>query len=1133
MKKRALLWRLVMIELLFVLIWPAHGTVLAETSLLEQLQQANQSGLIVRTHSETGAITSLRMPDTSIEVPQLRRFSGADASVIGLTFLRTYGALFGLGHTTDGVREIQREQVPAGGTMLKYQQLYQGVPIVAGEIVVAVTAQRRIRNVHAEVLPIETNAIDTRPRISRQDAQYTALVLVQRRRQASTDQLVVSEPSLWIFNPKLLGGPQLPQTTLNWRMEVTGTSEDGRPVREFVLVNAHTGTVTIHFSQIAHALSQRICDNNSALDADGNPDNNCASDKQAIRTNSPTDTGKADVDIAWEFTKATYDYYKTVLNRDSIDNKGMQLISLVNYCVPGLGGCPYENAFWDGVMMTYGATFANADDVVAHELTHGVTERTAGLFYYFQSGAINEALSDIFGELVDRAHDGRSVDASDTPWLMGEDLSIGAIRDMQDPPAFGQPDKMSATDYTADANMDDSGGVHTNSGVANKAAYLLIVGDTFNGQTVSAIGDTKTAALFYGTMTQYLTSGSDYADLADALATVCAGYALDGVFSFTSSDCNQVNKAILATEMTTSPQNAPAPEAAMCSDINVPLVSWSESFNDGKFSSWKSAPAKIWTSFEGYAPDGSKVLYGINQAKAGSATIQLKAPILIPEQAFLHLQHYYLFEYDDSASYDGGLIEYSSDGKNWTDAGPLITTNGYSQILHVGSDNPMGGSLAFGGTSNGYMSSRLDVSTLAGQKLYFRFRIVTDAAVGYDGWLIDNLKLYQCVDPYTNIVQLAGSGNHTCATTIGNRVLCWGQGDAGQIGNGTLLDAPSATFVLDSSYLAVASVVPPSAGGEFGCAIRTTKRVACWGANASGQLGINTLVTSETAATVLIDATTPLTNVVGLATGSQHACAVRADSSVYCWGENGAGQVGNNTETDQKVAVPVQKSGGIALTGVTQVVAGADHTCALVRDGSVWCWGDNGSGELGVGATPLKSAVALPTKVSATKMLTGIRTVATGADVSCAMTTKAALLCWGRNTEGQMGNGTYTNVLFPTAPKIGKKALTNVTQIAMGLGSHLCAIDTSKNIYCWGANANGQLGLNSTEAKNAPTMMNATVKSTLGTVVKITTGLTHTCALNAQLAVYCWGDNSNGQLGDDSGVDSSLLPVRVSVLTEM
>ena len=129
---------------------------------------------------------------------------------------------------------------------------------------------------------------------------------------------------------------------------------------------------------------------------------------------------------------------------------------------------------------------ADADDVVGHELTHGVTDYESNLVYIYQSGAISESLSDIWGEFVDLTN-GRGNDSIGVRWLSGEDLAGGPARDMQNPPAYNHPDRMKHPLYWRAARADDNGGVHINSGVGNKAAYLMTDGDTFNGITVSGI----------------------------------------------------------------------------------------------------------------------------------------------------------------------------------------------------------------------------------------------------------------------------------------------------------------------------------------------------------------------------------------------------------------------------------------------------------------------------------------------------------------------------------------------------------------------------------------------------------------------------------------------------------------------
>ena len=209
-------------------------------------------------------------------------------------------------------------------------------------------------------------------------------------------------------------------------------------------------------------------------------------------TSAPSCT-VADINNAHDYAGDTYDFYFTRFSRDSYDNRGGTLKSYVCY------GTNYQNAFWDGTRMTYGNGFAAADDVVAHELSHGVTENSSNLVYSNQSGALNESFSDIFGEAVDLTNTGGN-DSTSVRWDMGEDIpGIGAIRDMMDPTRFGDPDRTNSSYYYCGTG--DYGGVHTNSGVPNKAFALMVDGGNFNGYNVSAIGITAAAAIEYRTNT--------------------------------------------------------------------------------------------------------------------------------------------------------------------------------------------------------------------------------------------------------------------------------------------------------------------------------------------------------------------------------------------------------------------------------------------------------------------------------------------------------------------------------------------------------------------------------------------------------------------------------------------------------
>ncbi|WP_243291916.1 M4 family metallopeptidase [Bacillus sp. FJAT-47783] len=221
-----------------------------------------------------------------------------------------------------------------------------------------------------------------------------------------------------------------------------------------------------------------------------------------------TEYDRAAVDAHYH-AGVTYDYYMDTFNRNSYDDNGAALNSTVHY------KRGYNNAFWNGQQMVYGdgdgSTFielSGALDVVAHELTHAVTDSTADLIYQYESGAINESMSDIFGTLVEFY-------ANDNPdWLVGEDIytpniSGDALRSMSDPTSSGDPDHYSKR-YTG---TQDNGGVHINSGIINKAAYLLSQGGTHYGVSVNGIGNDKMGQIFYRALTQYLTASSNFSHL--------------------------------------------------------------------------------------------------------------------------------------------------------------------------------------------------------------------------------------------------------------------------------------------------------------------------------------------------------------------------------------------------------------------------------------------------------------------------------------------------------------------------------------------------------------------------------------------------------------------------------------------
>src|SRR4030042_6213047 len=192
------------------------------------------------------------------------------------------------------------------------------------------------------------------------------------------------------------------------------------PIREFMLIDAKTGMTLLSFNQVDAVLYREIYDNENDPWADLPGYGPVRSEGDPALPSPDGD----EANYAYDYLGDTYDFYMTYHGRDSIDNAGMNMVATVRYCdllYALFGLCPYPNAYWDGSQMVFGEGFAAADDVVGHELTHGVTERESGLFYYMQSGAINESFSDVWGEFIDQSN-GRGKDGVDWNWKLGEDL---------------------------------------------------------------------------------------------------------------------------------------------------------------------------------------------------------------------------------------------------------------------------------------------------------------------------------------------------------------------------------------------------------------------------------------------------------------------------------------------------------------------------------------------------------------------------------------------------------------------------------------------------------------------------------------------------------------------------------------
>jgi alpha-tubulin suppressor-like RCC1 family protein len=244
----------------------------------------------------------------------------------------------------------------------------------------------------------------------------------------------------------------------------------------------------------------------------------------------------------------------------------------------------------------------------------------------------------------------------------------------------------------------------------------------------------------------------------------------------------------------------------------------------------------------------------------------------------------------------------------------------------------------------------------------------------------------------------AGGYNHTCALLTGGSVRCWGNNDAGQLGNGTTTNSSTPVSV---SGTTTATAI--SAGDDHTCALLAGGSVRCWGLNNYGQLG-NGTTTWDSSTPVTASG---ITTATAISAGGYHTCALLTGGSVRCWGWNGTGQLGNGTTTNS--STPVAVSG---ITTATAISAGADHTCAPLSGGSVRCWGYNDYGQLGNGTTTNSS---VPVAVSGITTATAISGGGDGdgAAHACALLTGGSVRCWGDNYSGQLGNGTTMNSTVP------------------------------------------------------------------------------------------------------------------------
>ena len=366
---------------------------------------------------------------------------------------------------------------------------------------------------------------------------------------------------------------------------------------------------------------------------------------------------------------------------------------------------------------------------------------------------------------------------------------------------------------------------------------------------------------------------------------------------------------------------------------------------------------------------------------------------------------------------------------------------------------------------------------------------------------------------------------HTCALDSGGAAYCWGYGGNGQLGTGQTSSSAVPIRVTTLGVLAGKTLTQITAGANHTCALDSGGAAYCWGYGGNGQLG--TGQTSDSAEAIRVTTLGVLAGktLTQISAGANHTCALDSGGAAYCWGYGGNGRLGTGQTSDSAVPGLVDTSGVLAGKTLTHISAGADHTCTLDSGGAAYCWGYGGGGQLGNGQT---SDSAVPARVASEAVASPTLTqVTAGAEHTCALDSGGAAYCWGRDGYGQLGDLWPASSTVPgwvdTSGVLAGKTLTQITAGAY----HTCALDPAGAAYCWGYGEYGQLGNEQTSNSTVPGKVTTSGVLAGKTLTRVTAGAYHTCALDPGGVAYCWGAGAVGRLGNGQNSDST-VPVQVA-----
>jgi alpha-tubulin suppressor-like RCC1 family protein len=363
--------------------------------------------------------------------------------------------------------------------------------------------------------------------------------------------------------------------------------------------------------------------------------------------------------------------------------------------------------------------------------------------------------------------------------------------------------------------------------------------------------------------------------------------------------------------------------------------------------------------------------------------------------------------------------------------------------------------------------------------------------------------------------------DHACALESG-RAYCWGQNASGDLTN------PNHPVAVDTSGVLAGKTLTQITANGPACGLDQSGAAYCWGFTDFGELGDGSDAGSSSVP-VAVDTSGVLAGktLSQVTAGLQDACAMDGSGAAYCWGFGLFGQLGNGSTDDSSVPVAVDTGGVLAGKALTEISDGAQEACGLDRSGAAYCWGRNNDGQLGDGSTDDSS---VPVAVDTGGVLAGktLTQISAGAGFTCALDSAGAAYCWGFNFNGQLGDGSTDDSSVPVAVDTGGVlAGKTLTQITAG-NEGVCALARTGTGYCWGDNSGGELGDGSTDDSSVPVAVDTGGVLAGRTLTQITIGGKDACALDSTGAIYCWGNNQVfGALGAHSSKKLSTVPVLV------